>query len=528
MSTTGLHHRTPTRRPGRLAVSLALLVTLVFTACGGRASKDERSAQGPAPGAPSAAQEQPAGTPTSEGSASAAAGTPATTPSGGAAAVAPGAAAVAGTPAAPSNGAAASAAAPARQAASAKPGSSGGGTASAGGTPSAGSPAPGPSTGLTPAPAPVAPGGPHTGPANLSYVNLGSICECSGPPGASIGAGIASNQTMVKWINENGGLNGHPIKLFVDDSNSDPNRYFTILKRMVEVDKVIAFVGHMSPLTVNAGDKYLREKGIPVVGGDGAHGLWFGSPVLFFPGPSYFNMAVATARYAYDIGTPKVAMLYCAEAQPCQVGHDALHSKLKDEKAPNTEIVYEAKVSLAQPDFSAECLQAKSHGAQAVILYIDAAAASRLTRSCLQQSYHPQWLEAPLTSAHPDDPNNEGMATPIATFPWFLDETPAQHVFQEAIRKYNPALVKNATTSVVWVSGQMLLEATKNLPADNPTSADIMNGMWSIKNNDFGGLLPQPVTFTKDQPSPDHNCYFIVQIHNGAYTAPVGSKPQCF
>jgi branched-chain amino acid transport system substrate-binding protein len=527
MSANGeLHDSAPTRS-GRLAISLALLVSLTFMACGGRANKSG-SAKAPATGPSPAAQEQPANTPASEGGATAAAQPAAApaTPSVAAAAAGPGA--PASPTASPGKAEAASGAAPSRQAASARPNSAAGGGAPAKGTPDAGTAAPGSSAGVPSAPTPAAPGARHTGPANLSIVNLGTICECSGPPGASIGAGIASNQTMVKWINENGGLNGHPIKLFVDDSNSDPNRYFTILKRMVEVDKVIAFVGHMSPLTVNAGDKYLREKGIPVVGGDGAHGLWFGSPVLFFPGPSYFNMAVATARYAFDIGTPKVAMLYCAEAQPCQVGHDALHSKLKDEKAPNTEIVYEAKVSLAQPDFSAECLQAKSHGAQAVILYIDAAAASRLTRSCLQQSYHPQWLEAPLTSAHPDDPNNEGMATPIATFPWFLDETPAQHVFQEAIRKYNPTLVKNATTSVVWVSGQMLLEATKNLPAENPTSADIMNGMWTIRNNDFGGLLPQPVTFTKDQPSPDHNCYFIVQIHNGAYTAPVGSRPQCF
>ena len=65
------------------------------------------------------------------------------------------------------------------------------------------------------------------------------------------------------------------------DSNSDPNRYFSLVKQMVEENKVIAFLGQMAPLTVNAGDKYLREKGIPVIGGDGAHGLWFQSPVLY-------------------------------------------------------------------------------------------------------------------------------------------------------------------------------------------------------------------------------------------------------
>jgi branched-chain amino acid transport system substrate-binding protein len=374
-----------------------------------------------------------------------------------------------------------------------------------------------------------APGAGGPGPATLSPVNFGSICECSGPAGASIGAGIASNQLVVKWLNDNGGLNGHPIKLFVADSNSDPNRYFALVKQMVEENKVIGFMGQMSPLTINAGDKYLRDKNIPVVGGDGAHGLWFGSPVLFFPGPSYTTQAVATAKLALALNTPKVAMFYCAEAQPCQVGRDALHSKLKDEKAPGVEIVYEAKVSLAQPDFSAECLQAQSKGAQAVIVFVDAAAASRTTRSCIQQGYKPQWLTSPLTSAHADDPNNEGMANPVAVFPWFLEQSPAQKLFHDAIRRYNPSLTVNATTSVVWLAGQMLLAATKNvpLPAENPTSQNLLNGLWSIKNNSFDGLVADPVTFTQGQPSPDHPCYFVVQIKKGAYDAPFGSKPQC-
>src|SRR5437763_4921427 len=295
------------RRP-RAVIGIALAVTLVFGACGGRADKGERSAQGPAGGQAPAPQEQAANTPTSDAATTPAA-VAAAAPVNAAGPAAPGAA----VPAAASPGRAEPAAiggAPARQAASAAPGSSGGSGAPARATPAGGSAAASPSPGLPSASAPAAPGGAHVGPANLSTVNLGTICECSGPAGASVGAGIAANQLVAKWINENGGLHGHPVKLFVDDSNSDPNRYFTILKRMVEVDKVLAFVGHMSPLTVNAGDKYLREKQIPVVGGDGAHGLWFESPVLFFPAPSYFTLAVATAKYAVSIGTPKAAMPY--------------------------------------------------------------------------------------------------------------------------------------------------------------------------------------------------------------------------
>ena len=119
------------------------------------------------------------------------------------------------------------------------------------------------------------------------------------------------------------------------------------------------------------------------------------------------------------------------------------------------------------------------------------------------------------------------MANPVAVFPWFLDETPAQHLFHEVIKKYNPSITVNATTSVVWVAGQMLLQASKNLPADNPTAQDLTNGMYTIKNNTFDGLVPDPVTFTPGQPSLDHPCYFVVQIKNGGYQTPLGTKPQC-
>ena len=197
-----------------------------------------------------------------------------------------------------------------------------------------------------------------TGPATGSPVNLGTICECSGPAGASVGPGIASNQMVVKYLNDNGGLNGHPIKLFVGDSNSDPNRHFALVKQMVEENKVIAFIGMMAPLTINSTDKYLRDKGIPVVGGDGAHGLWFGSPVLFFPGPSYITQSVATAKLALALRRPKVGDVLSAPSAALSASAGTPCTPSRPRKGPGLEIVYEAKVSLAQPDFPAECLQA--------------------------------------------------------------------------------------------------------------------------------------------------------------------------
>jgi branched-chain amino acid transport system substrate-binding protein len=81
-------------------------------------------------------------------------------------------------------------------------------------------------------------------------------------------------------------------------------------------------------------------------------------------------------------------------------------------------------------------------------------------------------------------------------------------------------------TSEAWVGGMALWTAGAHLPA-NPTTADIWNGMFTIKNNTFGGLAP-PVTFTKGVVGTKApSCYFVLAIHNGAYYAPNGSKTVC-
>ena len=64
---------------------------------------------------------------------------------------------------------------------------------------------------------------------------------------------------------------------------------------------------------------------------------------------------------------------------------------------------------------------------------------------------------------------------------------------------------------------------------DKPTSQDILNGLWAIKNNTLGGLAPggMAFTFTQNQPTPDKYCIFTIKIQSGKWTAPQGLTPSC-
>jgi branched-chain amino acid transport system substrate-binding protein len=265
---------------------------------------------------------------------------------------------------------------------------------------------------------------------------------------------------------------------------------------------------------------------VPLVGGDGTNAAWFANPNMFFAGTTFKYVAIGAARYAVQLGKPKVGFLYCGEASPCRDAYNAVRTPQAQSQF-GYQLVYSAQVSLTQPDFTSECLAAKSAGVQALQLGMDANSVSRVARSCSQQGYRPQYITASLAVINDiaSDPNVDGMVASVATFPWMANDLPAEHDYWSAIQQYDPGLPLSAAGSEAWVSGLLLKAASANLPA-NPTSADILQGLWTIKGNDFGGLSP-PVTFNRGQPAADAPCYYAIRVQGLKWIAPSGSKPQC-
>jgi branched-chain amino acid transport system substrate-binding protein len=353
---------------------------------------------------------------------------------------------------------------------------------------------------------------------------IGNVGEYSGAVGASLATGQPMVQVVAKWLNAHGGLNNHPIKIITADDQSDPSRYLSLAKDLVENQHAIAFLGNMVPLSAPGADPYLTQKGVPVVGGDGAAPLWFESPDMFFAGTTYPGLASGSLGYLVQQNKLRVAALYCGEAAPCRAYSQAFVSAAPQK---GVQVVYTAQISLAQPDFTAECIQAQNHGAQAVSLGMDANSVVRATRSCVQQGYHPLFSTASLVliNSLAQDPDTNGIIATLPTFPWFENDLPGEHDYHQALQQYAPGLQTSTSTSAEWIAGLMLQAAGAHLPA-NPSAADILNGLWSIKDSTFGGLTP-PTTFTKGQPSPPDMCYFLVQNQGGRWVAPNGSKPIC-
>jgi len=355
-------------------------------------------------------------------------------------------------------------------------------------------------------------------------VPIGHVSALSGTPGATIGGARIGAQAFVKWVNRHCGLNGHPVKLFIEDSASDPTRYVGILKRLVEQEHVIALFGNMQPLEGDAGVAYLNEKHIPLIGGDGWSKYYCSGGMYFYTGPCLPAMAVGVVQAAVRQGKTKIALFYCGEANLCRDYRDATYSPAATKTG--AEIVVSKQISITQPDFTSECLAAKDKGAQAISLYMDAGSMSRLGRSCANQDYHPELLGGGAMAGpkHTEDPNITELYTSYNVVPWIVSDLPAVAEYRSAVQEFGEPIWP--TSGVVWADGMLLRAASVKIPADNPSPQDVLNGLYSLKNETLGGLI-QPATFSPDQKSRGSSCYFPLVIKDKKWLAPLGAKQEC-
>lgn len=367
--------------------------------------------------------------------------------------------------------------------------------------------------------------GPASGPATGSTITLGHIGTYSGIIGGILQGGDAAIQVWASWVNDNGGLNGHRVEVITADDQGDPARYQQLARDMVENRGVIAFVGNNQPLSASGARNYVEQQGIPLVGGDGASDVWFESPMYFGNTAPYSVLSQGAAAAAVAEGNTRIASAYCGEAPACAEFDAGLAEGAAD---GGYQIVYRAEVSLAQPDYTAECIQARDRGATAFLLAVESSSISRFARSCSQQGYNPLYLTAGLatTNSLAEDPNVDGLIAPLATFPWVTTDTPAAQIYADALATYAPGLESSGATTGSWASGMLLRAASSNFPEGDVTSEDVLAGLWALRENNLDGLTV-PLTYQEGQPASRPQCFFLSRISGGSWVAPQGSQVSC-
>jgi branched-chain amino acid transport system substrate-binding protein len=356
-------------------------------------------------------------------------------------------------------------------------------------------------------------------------ITIGYIGWLSGTGGETM---APTRDMWVAWaraLNARGGLNGHKVNLLIGDHGGNESRAVSIARDFVENKGAIA-------LTTGSGGpaigEYAKSKNIPVIGTVLTGGTWNSNPMLFPPFGANESSSWGAIRLIKRTGKTKMASIYCAESSDCADGSERIKKYAAEE---GIQIVNQQRYSVVAADYTAECIQMRSSGAEVVYPTGDTGSMIRMARACSRQNYRPIWISPTMDDSVAGIPefNNAIVVTPA--FPWFMRSgSPAIEEMVAALRTYAPARLTKSNTfmSWAWVSAKLFEKAAQNV-GDKPTSAEILEGLWAMKGETLGGLTSGPAarTFNRGQPTGEIFCVYDTKLVNGKWTAPSGLNPIC-
>ena len=99
-----------------------------------------------------------------------------------------------------------------------------------------------------------------------------------------------------KCVNDNGGINGRPIKYTLYTEQLNPAQEAALARKLIEQDKVVGVVGNTSFAECGINWKYYKSKGFVVIGA-GVQAECFSTPSFaeVNMGPRYSNVGAAQA-----------------------------------------------------------------------------------------------------------------------------------------------------------------------------------------------------------------------------------------
>jgi branched-chain amino acid transport system substrate-binding protein len=343
-----------------------------------------------------------------------------------------------------------------------------------------------------------------------------SFGNSTGVLGAVSGPAPVANAAWAAYVNAKGGLAGHKVRMIIADTGGAAANAQAIAQKCVEQEHAVAIFNEYTFGELDGALPFLRSKNIPVIGSIGAAISGDHNQMVFNP----MNGADVGQAWGFvntilaQTDKRKLGILYCQEAATC-AQQVSTFSKLLPYKGLAT--VYKAQVSLVQPDFTAQLLQAKNAGADVIVMLADSASVGRAARNAAQQNYHPVFAgtyNLGIQATLDQGPALDGLL--LASRTPAYSSSPLLANYRDAMARYQPGKPTGDVGAGAFVAGAILEKyADKFLAKKTVAAADFLEMLYSLHGEKLGGLLPG-ITFAKnDNRYLTNQCIAPVRVQGG-------------
>jgi branched-chain amino acid transport system substrate-binding protein len=365
--------------------------------------------------------------------------------------------------------------------------------------------------------------------ASATPVVVADICSCTGPLASTAVQTTPTLQAWASYVNAHGGLNGHPVKLIVNDDQTNPSTAQSDVQKDIANDHAVAIIDNSEVAAAFTAEA--ASAGVPIFGG--LYDDLYNNLDVFTPGTTLNYGAAGQVVYMADKHYKNFAVFYCVEAASCSQIASVDKALGQQYGVP---LVYDAGISYSAPNYTAQCLAAKAAGPPQVLTVGDSGQITEtVAEDCAQQNWSPlEFIDTTLES-FTTLKEFQGAIGSQSLVPYFIHNA-ATKAFWAAIDKYQPSLPTTVSLNfgqgamVAWSYGALLQEALKVAAPSRTavvTGAVIKKGLYNLPAGyDVGGLAPQTIHFTKGKLA-NFSCAYYIAIKNHQYVWANNEKPLC-
>ncbi|WP_093385410.1 ABC transporter substrate-binding protein [Variovorax sp. OV329] len=198
-------------------------------------------------------------------------------------------------------------------------------------------------------------------------IRVGTIQDLSGPLAGFGKQSRNGMQLAVDEINEQGGINGRKLKLYVEDSGYDPKKAVLAAQKLVNQDKIFIMAGHIGTAQNMAAMPVQFEKNVinffPITA---AREMYepFHKLKYSFAATYYDQIRLALPKMVKD----KSAKRVCAIYQDDEFGLEVLRGAEAGMKTTGMELVEKTSYKRGATDFSSQVAKMKAANCDMVVL----------------------------------------------------------------------------------------------------------------------------------------------------------------
>ena len=334
--------------------------------------------------------------------------------------------------------------------------------------------------------------------ASDTEIKVGHIGPYSGPASAygQIGKAIAG---YLKYVNDNGGVNGRKINFLSMDDGYSPPKAVEMARKLVEQDQVLFIFQSLGTPSNTAIHKYMNAKKVPQLFVATGATKW--DDPKNFPWtmgwqPNYQTEAKVYAKHILqNHPDAKIAVLY----QNDDYGKDYLKGFEDGLGAKKNMIVAKASYETSEPTVDSQILQLKASGATVFFNITTPKFAAQAIRAAYDSGWKPiQYLNNVSASIGSVlKPAGLDKSVGVITTQYLKDPLDKEWQNDPAIKKWDAWMAKympgadraDSNNIYGYTVAETLVQVLKQC-GDNLTRENVMKQAASIKNLQLDTLLP--------------------------------------